>query len=187
MVFRKLSCPFVLSLLLALPAAAQEPGGEAMVKLLGLLAGDPQPVTFSETEVNALLESPILAPSLATQAGLTGLRVGFHPGEVHVTGHLDPARLGPLAGGGAAPRPVELAFEVSGTGGVGVVSLRRSVIAGLELPPEVVEDALVPMLLAPFQEANVEAPASGEPFPLPHHLQSVEVLDGTLSLRANPR
>ncbi len=187
MLFRKVSA--LLVLLLAASAAQAPSGGEAMVKLLGLLAGESPSATFTESEVNALLESPVFAPSLAARTGVAGLRVGFRPGEVHLTGRLDPARLGPLAGmGGGAPRPVELAFAVRGAGGMGVVSLRRSVIAGMELPPAAVENALVPALLAPFQEAGAAGapPASGEPFPLPGGIESVEVRDGALSLRAHP-
>ena len=86
----------LLPLVVASGAAAQAPdaGGEAMVKLLGLMAGAPGAVVLSEAEMNAVLQSPIVAPSLAAEAGLSGVRVGLRPGVVDFRGDLDPARLG---------------------------------------------------------------------------------------------
>ena len=76
---------------------------------------------------------------------------------------------------------------MEGDAGLGMVTLRRAVIGGMELPATVIEDALVPMFVAPFQGAGDRRPASGEPFPLPWSLESVEVLDGALSLRSAAR
>jgi len=185
--------PFFLAALVlaAFPAGAQAPGGEALVPLFGLLAGEQQAVTLSEADANALLESSVLAPRIEAGAGLTGLRVRFRSGEVEAAGRLAPSRLGSfgnlLVGPEAAPQPVELVFGLRGQAGMGTVTLRRVVISGMELPPAALEEALTPMLLAPFQEAGVAPPVSGEPFPLPYGLESVEVTDGALHLRAPSR
>ncbi len=182
---------FAALVLAAFPAGAQAPDGGALVQLFGLLAGEPQVVTLSEAEANALLESSVLAPRIEAGAGLTGLRVRFRSGEVEAAGRLDPSRLGSfgnlLGGPESAPQPVELVFGLGGQAGMGTVTLRRVVISGMELPPAALEEALTPMLLAPFQEAGVAPPVSGEPFLLPYGLESVEVTDGALHLRAPSR
>ena len=188
MTFGKLSGSLAFLLLLTgLSSAQGTAGGEAMVKLLGLLAGEPQAVVFSESEVTTLLESPAFAPRVASEAGLADLEVTFRPGEAHVSGRLDPSRLGPFAGTNAAPQPVELVLGIHGEDGVGSVSLLRVVIAGLELPPASIEQALAPVLIAPFFPPGRSLPASGESFPLPWGLESVELSGGALSLRPRSR
>jgi len=188
--------------LLGAPAPAQQspapPGdpleGGAWLKIFQIRSGSPEPVLLSEAEVNALLGSVQLTAFLTEQAGLTGVRVRLLPGEVQLTGRVDAERLGAVLGPfapppGTPPQPVDLAVEVRGAGGSGTVTILRGAVAGVELPPDVIAQAVLGGLVG-FSEAGreqVRGPIlEGEPFSLPAGLAGIELRAGEVMLLPAP-
>ena len=144
--------------------------------------------------MNALLGSVQLTAFLTEQAGLTGVRVRLLPGEVQLTGRVDAERLGAVLGPfapppGTPPQPVDLAVEVRGAGGSGTVTILRGTVAGVELPPDVIAQAVLGGLVG-FSEAGrerVRGPIlAGEPFSLPAGLAGIELRAGEVLLLPAP-
>ncbi len=177
------------------PAPPGDPlEGGAWLKIFQIRSGSPEPVLLSEDEVNALLGSVQLTAFLTEQAGLTGVRVQLLPGEVQLTGRVDAERLGAVLGpfappSGTPPQPVDLAVEVHGAGGSGTVTIRRGAVAGVELPPDVIAEAVLGGLVG-ISEAGreqVRGPIlGGEPFSLPAGLAGIELRAGEVLLLPAP-
>ncbi len=178
------------------PAPPGDPlEGAAWLKIFQIRSGFPEPVLLSEAEVNALLGSVQLTAFLTEQAGLTGVHVRLLPGEVQLTGRVDAERLGAVLGPfapppGTPPQPVDLAVEVQGAGGSGTVTILRGTVAGMELPPDVIAQAVLGGLvgLSEAGRERVRGPIlAGEPFPLPTGLAGIELRAGeVLLLPASP-
>ena len=176
----------------ALPGDPLE--GGAWLKIFQIRSGSPEPVLLSEDEVNALLGSVQLTAFLTEQAGLTGVHVRLFPGEVQLAGRVDAERLGAVLGPFAPPsgtpaQPVDLAVEVRGAGGSGTVTILRGTVAGLELPPDVIAQAVLGGLVG-FSESGLESVRGpildGEPFPLPTGLAGIELRAGEVLLLPAP-
>ena len=177
------------------PAPPADPlEGAAWLKIFQIRSGSREPVLLSEDEVNALLGSVQLTAFLTEQAGLTGVHVRLLPAEVQLTGRVDAERLGAVLGpfappSGTPPQPVDLTVEVRGAGGSGTVTIRRGAVAGLELPPDVIAQAVLGGLVG-FSEAGreqVRGPIlAGEPFPLPTGLAGIELRAGEVLLLPAP-
>ena len=164
--------------------------GGAWLKIFQIRSGSPEPVLLSEAEVNALLGSAQLTAFLTEQAGLTGVHVRLLPGEVRLTGRVAPERLGAALGPfapppGTPPQPVDLTVQLRGAGGSGEVAVVRGTVAGMELPPEVIAEAVLSGLVG-FSEPGIEQVRgpllAGEPFPLPAGLAGIELRAGELLL-----
>jgi len=175
------------------PPSRGSPGG-AWLKIFQIRSGSPEPVLLSEAEVNALLGSVQLTAFLTEQAGLTGVRARLLPGEMHLTGRVEAERLGAVLGPfapppGTPPQPVDLAIEVRGAGGSGTVAILRGTVAGVELPPDVIAQAVLGGLVG-FSEAGreqVRGPIlAGEPFSLPAGLAGIELRAGEVLLLPAP-
>ena len=177
------------------PAPPADPlEGGAWLKIFQIRSGSQEPVVLSEAEVNALLGSVQLTAFLTEQAGLTGVHVRLLPGEAHLTGRVDAERLGAVLGPfapppGTPPQPVDLAVEVRGAGGSGTVTILAGTVAGVELPPDVIAEAVLGGLVGISESGRerVRGPIlDGEPFPLPAGLAGIEVRAGELLLRPAP-
>lgn len=194
--------PFLLLLAAAPLLGAAPPGGQApappgdlleggaWLKIFEIQGGSPEPVLLSEAEVNALLGSAQLTAFLTEQAGLTGVHVRLLPDEVQLTGNVAAERLGAALGPfapppGTPPQPVDLTVQVRGAGGAGEVAIVRGTVAGMELPPEVIAEAVLSGLVG-FSEPGIEQVRgpllAGEPFPLPAGLAGIELRAGELLL-----
>ena len=168
--------------------------GAAWLKVFQVRSGSPEPVLLSEAEANALLRSAQLTAFLTEQAGLTEVRVRLFPGEVQLSGLVDAERLaavlGPLAPPpGTPPQPVDLAVEVRGAGGSGEVTILRGAVAGVELPPQVIAEAVLGGLVGVSESGleRVRGPIlEGEPFPLPQGLAGIELRAGEILLLPAP-
>ena len=170
------------------PADALE--GGAWLKIFQIRSGAPEPVLLSEDEVNALLGSVQLTAFLTEQAGLTGVRVRLLRDEVQLTGRVDAERLGAVLGPfapppGTPPQPVDLAVRVRGAGGSGTVTIARGTVAGVELPPDVIAEAVLGGLVG-VSESGLERMRGpilhGESFPLPAGLAGIELRAGEVLL-----
>lgn len=177
------------------PAAPGDPlEGGAWLKVFAIRSGSTEPVVLSEAEANALLGSRQLTAFLTEQAGLTKARVRLLPGEVRLSGRVDAERLGAVLGPfapppGTPPQPVDLAVEVRGAGGSGEVAILRGAVAGMELPPEAIAEAVLGGL-AGFSESGLDRVRGpilgGEPFPLPRGLAGIELRAGEVLLLPAP-
>ena len=177
------------------PAPPADPlEGAAWLKIFQVRSGSPEPVRLSEAEVNALLGSVQLTAFLTEQAGLTEVRARLLPGEMQLTGRVEAERLGAVLGPfapppGTPPQPVDVAVEVRGAGGSGTVTILRGTVAGVELPPDVIAQAVLGGLVG-FSEAGreqVRGPIlAGEPFPLPAGLAGIELRVGEVVLVPAP-
>ena len=155
----------------------------AWLKLLNLGSGAPEPVLLSQPEANALLASDALAP-FAESVGLSRASVRFTPGEVHVSGLMTPSALEGVAvpvPPGAAGQPVELVVAVEGEAGQAQARVVRGAVAGVELPPALLEEAVLGIVFA----AVGAAPDPGGGFALPAAVGGLEVVAG--GLRLTPR
>ena len=177
------------------PAPPADPlEGGAWLKIFQIRSGSQEPVVLSEAEVNALLGSVQLTAFLTEQAGLTGVHVRLLPGEAHLTGRVDAERLGAVLGPfapppGTPPQPVDLAVEVRGAGGSGTVTILAGTVAGVELPPDVIAEAVLGGLVG-FSQSGLEQVRGpildGEPFPLPAGLAGIELRAGEVVLLPAP-
>ena len=177
------------------PAPSADPlEGGAWLKIFQVRSGSPEPVVLSEDEVNALLGSVQLTAFLTEQAGLTGVRVRLLAGEAQLTGRVGAERLGAVLGPfapppGTPPQPVDLAVAVRGAGGSGTVTILRGAVAGVELPPDVIAQAVLGGLVG-FSEAGreqVRGPIlEGHPFSLPVGLAGIELRAGEVLLLPAP-
>lgn len=197
--------PFLL-LLAAAPLLGAAPGGQspappgdpleggAWLKIFQIRSGSPDPVLLSEDEVNALLGSVQLTAFLTEQAGLTEVRVRLLPDEVQLTGRVEAERLGAVLGPfapppGTPPQPVDLVVEMRGAGGSGTVTILRGTVAGLELPPDVIAEAVLGGLVGVSASGleRIRGPIlDGEPFPLPTGLAGIELRAGEVLLLPVP-
>ncbi|MYE44139.1 MAG: hypothetical protein F4X79_08965 [Acidobacteria bacterium] len=84
---------------------------------------------------------------------------------------------------------MDVAVEVRGAGGSGTVTILRGTVAGVELPPDVIAQAVLGGLVG-FSEAGreqVRGPIlAGEPFPLPAGLAGIELRAGEVVLLPAP-
>lgn len=179
----------------AAPGQSDPVEGGAWLKILTLTSGGLDPVVLSEAEVNALLASAQLSALLVERVGLSGVEARLFPDEVRLSGKMDAARLGaalgPLAPPASGPaQEVEATIRIRGAGGSGEVTILRGAIAGLELPPPLIRDAVLDALAGagPASEpGDGEAPwetalRAGESFPLPQRLDAIEVGSGEIRL-----
>ena len=165
--------------------------GGAWLKIFGIVSGAPDPVVLSEAEVNALLGSAQLAPIFAERAGLTGMEARLLPDEVHLRGRMDASRLaaalGPLVPPAGSPaQPVELVLRLREAGGLAEATLLRGTVAGMELPPLVIADAVaeaVAVILAAQLPDGARPSLDGTPFPLPDKIERFEVRSGEILLQ----
>ena len=178
------------------PAPPGDPlEGGAWLKIFQIRSGSPDPVLLSEEEVNALLGSVQLTAFLTEQAGLTGVRVRLLADEVQLTGRVDAERLGAVLGPfapppGTPPQPVDLAVEVRGAGGSGTVAIVEGTVAGVELPPDVIAEAVLGGLVGVSASGleRIRGPVlEGKPFPLPTGLAGIELRTGEVLLLPAPR
>ena len=177
------------------PAPPGDPlEGGAWLKIFQIRSGSQEPVVLSEDEVNALLGSVQLTAFLTEQAGLTGVHVRLLPGEVQLSGRVDAERLGAVLGPfapppGTPPQPVDVAVEVQGAGGSGTVTIVGGTVAGVELPPDVIAEAVLGGLVG-FSRSGLDQVRGpilgGEPFPLPAGLAGIEVRAGEVRLLPAP-
>jgi hypothetical protein len=172
------------------PASPEAIEGGAWLKVFAIRSGSPEPVLLSELEVNALLQSVQLAAFLTEQAGLTEVQVELLPDEVQLTGRVAVERLGAALGPfapppGTPPQPVNIAVRVRGSGGSGEVAILRGAVAGMELPPQVIAEAVLGGL-AGISESGLERVRGpileGAPFPLPAGLDGIELRAGEVVL-----
>lgn len=176
---------FLVSLIAAAPAAMSQQAPDpvetgAWLKLLGLGSDAAEPVLLSQPEANALLASEALAP-FADQAGLSRASVRFAPGEVHVTGLVAPSAFEGVElpfPAPAAAQPIELVVAVSGNRGEARAEVVRGAMAGVELPPPLIEEAVLAVVLAVVGAV----PDSDGSFPLPAAVGGLEVVAGGLLL-----
>ena len=177
------------------PAPPGDPlEGGAWLKIFQIRSGSQEPVVLSEGEVNALLGSAQLTAFLTEQAGLTGVHVRLLPDEAHLTGRVAVERLGAVLGPfapppGTPPQPVNLTVEVRGAGGSGEVSIVEGNVAGMELPPQVIAEAVLGGLSGVSASGleRLRGPIlAGEPFALPRGLAGIEVRAGEVLLLPAP-
>ena len=176
------------------PASPDAIAGGAWLKVFAIRSGSPDPVLLSELEVNALLQSVQLAAFLNEQAGLSEVQVELLPGEARLTGRVEAERLGTALGPfapppGTPPPPVSLAVRVQGSGGAGEVAILRGAVAGMELPPQVIAEAVLGGLVG-ISESGLEKVRGpildGAPFPLPEGLAGIELRAGEVLLLPAP-
>ena len=179
----------------AAPGRSDPVEGGAWLKIFSLTSGGLEPVVLSEAEVNALLASAQLAALLVETAGLSRVEARLLPEEVRLSGEMDAARIG-AALGPLAPRAegraqqVEASVRIRGARGSGEATILRGAIAGQELPPALIREALLDALAGAGRlpgEGDGEAPwetalRTGTPFPLPQGLDAIEVGSGEIRL-----
>lgn len=167
----------------------------AWFKILGLRSGAPDPVVLSEAEVNALLGSAQLGALFAERAGVSGLSARLFPEEVRVRGKLEAARLGPVLGPLAPPaagpaQPFQAVIRLRGAGGAAEATILRGMVAGIEVPPEMLTEAVGAVLLGVLggSGADGEEPVRTDAlFPLPPGLEGLQVRSGEVRLTPAPR
>ena len=163
--------------------------GGAWLKIFAVVSGAPEPVVLSEAEVNALLGSERLQAFFAERAGLSGVEARLLPEEVHLRGRIEAsllsATLGFLAPPSGAPQPIALTVRLRDTGGAVAATLLGGTVSGMELPPEILAEALSEALsgMLAVQLPDGSRPSlDGTPFPLPHRIERFEVRSGEVLL-----